>query len=226
MHQPILIESDRPNKLRCSYFSIAAPPGGAERNHVTRQLRRRGIASVLAGAAALTLLASFAPAFAGAATVYMKADKKGLRFVAPKTVTAGEELKVVNQSDPKRVGPHTFSLVTKGSLPKTPNARKLCFAKDHICRAIARWHGVKGNGPVKENPAEAGLPGWDTLGNNSRDGDSWFTGNKPGTSFSQPVTFSPPVSVDVTDTRIYFLCAIHPWMQGSTVVVPSSAPTS
>jgi hypothetical protein len=156
-----------------------------------------------------------------AATIYMKADKKGLRFVAPKTVAFGEELKVLNQSDPKKVGPHTFSLVTKGSLPKTPNARKNCFAKGHICRAIARWHGVKGNGPVKVNPVEAGLSGWDTLGNTSKDGDSWFTGNKAGTSFTQPVTAGPVTS---GPTRIYFLCAIHPWMQGSTEVVPAPAP--
>lgn len=193
-----------------------------------RHLRRRGLASILAGAAALILLSAFAPAFAGAATVFMKADKKGLRFVAPKTVITGEELKIVNQSDPRKVGPHTFSLVTKGSLPKTPNARKFCFAKGHICKAIARWHGVKGNGPVKVNPAEAGLPGWDTLGNaSSKEGDSWFTGNKAGTSFSQPVTFSPPITAGVaaTDTRIYFLCAIHPWMQGSIQVLPSAPPT-
>jgi hypothetical protein len=182
---------------------------------VTRLSHRRRAAGISLAAAAL-LVAALVPASSGAATVYMKADKKGLRFVAPKTVTAGEELKVLNQSDPRKFGPHTFSLVTKGSLPKTPNARKLCFAKGHICRSIARWHGVKGNGPVKDNPAEAGLPGWDTLGNNSREGDSWFTGNKPGTSITQTVT------ADVTGgpTRLYFLCAIHPWMQGSTEVVP------
>lgn len=187
---------------------------------MTRFAHHRRSLALLAGAAALFILV-LAPAFASAANVYIKADKKGLRFVAPASVVQGEELTVVNQTDPRKIGPHTFSLVTKGSLPKTPNARKLCFAKGHICRAIARWHGVKGNGPVKENPAEAGLPGWDTLGNNNRKGDSWFTGNKPGSSFSQPVTFSPPVTAGVTNTRIYFLCAIHPWMQGSTVVTPS-----
>lgn len=183
---------------------------------MTRHIRRRGVALLIAGAAALVLLSAFGSAFAGAATLYMKADKKGLRFVAPKTIVAGEDLKVFNQSDPKKVGPHTVSLVTKGSLPKTPKARKLCFAKGHICRSIAQWHGVKGNGPVKENPAEAGLVGWDTLGSASKKGDSWFTGNKAGTSFTQPVT----ADVTAGPTRIYYLCAIHPWMQGSSEVVP------
>ncbi len=157
-----------------------------------------------------------APQASAANTVYIKADKKGLRFVAPKTIVAGEELSIVNQSNPRQVGPHTFSLVTKSSLPKTAKARQLCFTPEHICKAIADWHGVKGNGPVKINPVEAGNPGWDTLGNLRRDGDSWFTGNKPGTSFSQPV------SVDASGgpSRIYFICAIHSFMQGSINVLP------
>ncbi len=150
-------------------------------------------------------------------TVYIKDGKKGLRFVAPSTVTAGEELKVVNETDPHKVGPHTFSLVTKGSLPKTHKAQKICFTKGHICKAIASWHGVKGNGPVKENPAEAGAAGWDTLGSLTTKGDSWFTGEKPGTSIVQQVT----VDTTAGAQRIYFLCAIHPWMRGSINVLPA-----
>jgi hypothetical protein len=204
---------------------------------VTRIAHRRRFARISLIGAAVALLASVAgstvaagsPA-AGASetllplesTVYIKADKKGLRFVGPDTIAAGASLKIVNQTDPRKIGPHTFSLVTKGSLPKTPNARKLCFAKGHICRSIARWHGVKGNGPVKENPAEAGLPGWDTLGNNNRNGDSWFTGNRAGASFTQSVS----VDVAAGPTRIYYLCAIHPWMQGSAEIVPAPGPTA
>jgi hypothetical protein len=206
--------------------------------YVTRIAHRRPATGVsVLGVVAALLLSVFAATAVGGsgsgasasetlkpleATIYMKADKKGLRFVAPDTIAAGASLEVVNQSDPRKFGPHTFSLVTKGSLPKTPNARKLCFAKGHICRAIARWHGVKGNGPVKVNPAEAGLPGWDTLGNNTREGDSWFSGNKPGGSFTQPVS----VDVAAGPTRIYFLCAIHPWMQGSSEIVPAPGPSA
>ena len=149
-------------------------------------------------------------------TVYIKDGKQGLRFVAPKTVVAGENLTVLNQTDPRKIGPHTFSLVTKSSLPKTAKANQLCFTPDHICKAIAGWHGVKGNGPVKVNPVEAGNPGWDTLGNLRRDGDSWFTGNKPGTSFSQPVS----ADASAGPTRLYFVCAIHSFMQGSINVLP------
>jgi hypothetical protein len=194
-----------------------------------KQIRRRagstktGFLAAVTAFAVLCLSASalaadpYAPEgqVASGPTVYIK-DSKGLRFVAPKTVVAGEELTIVNQTDPHKVGPHTFSLVTKGSVPKTAKARQLCFTPKHICKAIASWHGVKGNGPVKNNPAEAGNPGWDTLGSVSKKGDSWFTGEKPGTSFSQPVT----VDTSAGASRIYFICAIHSWMHGSINVLP------
>ncbi len=150
-------------------------------------------------------------------TVFIKGSKEGaLRFEAPKTIVNGEELAVVNTTNPKQVGPHTFSLVTQGSVPKTAKQRQLCFTPKHICKAIAAWHGVKGNGPVKVNPVEAGPEGWSTLGSLTKTGDSWFTGTKPGSSFEQKV------DVDTTAgaSRIYFMCAIHPWMHGSINVLP------
>ena len=83
----------------------------------------------------------------------------------------GDELKIVNETNPKKVGPHTFSLVTKGSLPKTPKARKNCFTPKHICLSIAQWHGFN---PKTEqitiNPAKAGLPGWSTMGSTTQEG--------------------------------------------------------
>lgn len=151
-------------------------------------------------------------------TVYIKDGKQGLRFVAPKTIVAGEELTVLNTTDPHKVGPHTFSLVTKSSVPKTAKERQLCFTKGHICKAIASWQGVKGNGPPTINPAEAGAPGWDTLGSLTTKGDSWFTGEKPNASFTQPVS----ADTSAGPTRIYFICAIHPWMHGSINVLPGS----
>lgn len=171
--------------------------------------------TILVAVGAFLALAAFSST-ASAATIFMKGPQGGLRFTAPKTIVAGEELKVVNQTNPKQVGPHTFSLVTQSSLPKTRKAQRACFAKGHICREIALWHGVKGNGPVKENPAEAGNDGWDTLGSKTVEGDSWFTGNKAGTSFVQPVT----ADTSAGPTRLYFLCAIHAEMQGSINVLP------
>jgi plastocyanin len=175
-------------------------------------------------AAAAVMLASFGPGLAGAAvtptgatdTVYIKDEKGALKFVAPATVHQGDELDIVNETDPHKVGPHTFSLVTQASLPKTPKARKGCFTPNHICMAIAKWHGFN---PKTEkitiNPAKAGPEGWSTMGSNSAKGDSWFTGEKKGTSFSQQVTAEPGT--------IYFMCAIHPWMQGKTTVLPAGS---
>ncbi len=179
------------------------------------------VAAVLAVAVAVPALASGASgeASATANTIFMKDGKGGLRFEGPKTIVAGEELTVLNQTNPRQVGPHTFSLVTQGSLPKTAKARQLCFTPKHICMSIAKWHGVKGNGPVKVNPVETGVAGWDTLGSVTKTGDSWFTGNKPKTSIVQPVS----ADTSAGPSRLYFLCAIHPWMQGSINVLPPPA---
>jgi hypothetical protein len=189
-----------------------------------KQLRLLAVATALAvfcvSASALadsySPPAAPAPTASAANTVFIKDGKQGLRFVAPKTIVAGEELTVLNQTNPHQVGPHTFSLVKKGLVPKTPRARQLCFTPHHICKAIASWHGVKGNGPVKVNPVDAGLAGWSTLGSLTETGDSWFTGSKPGTSFAQPVS----VDTSAGPSRIYFICAVHPWMHGTINVLP------
>lgn len=148
-------------------------------------------------------------------TVLIKDGKGGLRFIAPKTVDQGDQLEVRNTTNPKQVGPHTFSLVTKGSIPKTAKARQLCFTKGHICKAIAAWQGFK-KGKITINPAEAGAEGWDTMGSLTAKGDSWFTGEKPGTSIVQQVTAA-------AGTTITFMCAIHPWMHGSIAVLPAGS---
>jgi hypothetical protein len=188
-----------------------------------RLFRLGSIKGALAIAVGLTACMALAPALANAATelgptntVYIKAGKGGLRFEAPKTIASGAELEVLNTTNPKKVGPHTFSLVTKGSIPKTKNAINNCFTPKHICMSIAKWHGTNGKGPVTKNPATAGLDGWDTLGSVTKKGDSWFTGEKEsGTSIEQPVTAA-------AGTTLYFMCAIHPFMHGSIEVV---APT-
>jgi hypothetical protein len=188
-----------------------------------KQIRLVAAATVVAAlcVSASALAAPYSPPSstptATVPTVFIKGGSEGnLRFEAPKTIVNGEELAVVNTTNPKQVGPHTFSLVTKGSVPQTAKQRQLCFTPHHICKAIAQWHGVKGNGPVKINPVEAGPEGWSTLGSLTKTGDSWFTGTKPGTSLEQPVD----VDTSAGASRIYFICAIHPWMHGTINVLP------
>jgi len=150
------------------------------------------------------------------AEVDIKFEKGKLFFEAPKSVTQGDTLKIVNTTVPKKVGPHTFSLVKKGVLPKTAPDRKACFTPKHICLSIATWH--KFNPKTEKiglNPVKAGPAGWSTAGDNAKKGDSWFT-EKKGDSFEQEVTAAPG--------DLYFICAVHSWMQGKIKVVPQVTP--
>lgn len=149
-------------------------------------------------------------------TVHIVFEKGQLKFVAPETVDQGDYLEIVNETNPKQVGPHTFSLVTKGAQPKTAKQRQICFTPGHICKAVAGWHGVKGEGLPTINPVNAGPEGWSTMGSLHKKGDSWFTGEKPGASFVQQVTAS-------SGTTLYFMCAIHPWMHGKIKILPTGS---
>jgi hypothetical protein len=135
-----------------------------------------------------------------------------MRFVGPATVTEGDELEIVDETNPLQIGPVTFSLVRPGYLPKTKGARDNCFRPGHICWAIAEWQGVHGEGVPTINPAEAGEPGWDTSGTTTGPGDSWFSGLGPRGSFSQEVTAKG-------GTRLWFMDAIHPWLRGTIRVL-------
>ena len=148
--------------------------------------------------------------------VLIEAKGHSLKFVYPKTIVAGEELTIENTTNPKKVGPHTFSLVTESEIPKTKKQRKVCFTPGHICKAIAGWHGVKGKGAPTKNPAKAGNPGFDTEGSLKKKGDSWFTGQKPNASYTAPVT----VNTADGPQELTFMCAVHPWMHGTIEVLP------
>ncbi len=65
------------------------------------------------------------------------------------------------------------------------------------------------------NPAQAGAPGWDTMGARSVPGDSWFSGTEPGGRFGQVVSAK-------AGTRLWFMDAIHPWVRGTIKVVAPS----
>jgi hypothetical protein len=148
------------------------------------------------------------------ATIEIKLEGKKLGFFGPGTVHEGEELRIVNDTKPSQVGPHTFSLVTKSSLPKTPKARKTCFTPKHVCLSIAEWHHFNPKTEKVGKPeVEVGGEGWSTMGSVKTEGDSWFT-EKAGATTERKVTAK-------AGTTIYFMCAVHPWMQGSVKVLPA-----
>jgi hypothetical protein len=139
-----------------------------------------------------------------------------LTFVGPEAVAEGDQLEVVDKTNPQKVGPVTFSLVRRGYLPKTRHAQAICFTPGRICWAIAEWQGVHGEGVPTINPAEAGAPGWDTMGTKTAPGDSWYSGTERGGRFAQEVTAK-------AGTRLWFMDAIHPWLRG-TIKVSAPVP--
>jgi len=197
------------------------------------KLSRRGRLRAMALGASTAVLVLAGSGIATAATptgVTQKIDieltKGKLKFVGPETVTVGDQLEIFNDTNPKQVGPHTFSLVTKGSLPKTRKAENSCFTPKKICFAIAKWHGFNPKTEkISVNLAKAGPAGWSTMGDTSgKKGDSWFTGEKKkGTHVTQQVTAA-------AGTTLYFMCAVHPEMQGEVKVeapvVPLPTPTT
>jgi hypothetical protein len=139
--------------------------------------------------------------------VFMRGNKNP-HFVAPKSIHLHDKLKIINETNPNKIGPHTFSMVQQQFIPKNNKQVKACNHKGHICRAIGKWHK---QGKVRLS--QAGRQGWDVEGSLTQKGDSWFTGNKLGAHFRQRVAGDAP-------HVLTFMCAIHPFMHGSIVVKP------
>ena len=192
---------------------------------LSRRARLRVL--VLAVSAAALALAIGGTGSAGAQTsttakIEIVLSKGKLKFVGPETVYVGQPLEIANKTNPKQVGPHTFSLVTKESQPKTRKQMNSCFTPKKICLAIAKWHGFN---PKTEritiNTVKVGPAGWSTMGNaTSKKGDSWFSGEKKGGKITQTVSAE-------AGTTLYYICAVHPEMQGKVeVLAPPVTPTS
>lgn len=182
---------------------------------LSRRARLRAL--VLTTSVAVLALVGSASA---ADPVNIELSKGKLKFSGPETVVAGEKLEIVNKTNPKQVGPHTFSLAQKGVLPKTRKAMNGCFAPRKICLAIAIWHGFNPKTErITKNVVRVGSAGWSTEGNaTGKKGDSWFT-EKKGASISQVVTAK-------AGTTLHYICAVHPEMQGEVEVVAPVVPTT
>jgi hypothetical protein len=120
-------------------------------------------------------------------------------------VRSGGTLHIVNNAQD---GPHTFSVVKKSDLPRTTNQINQCA----ICQTIAQEHGADPNSdaPPTHLFVEDGV-GQDTAPSVDKPGDSAFIGPDPGSSVDLTVTAKK-------GTTLFFLCAIHPWMQAKVIV--------
>jgi plastocyanin len=119
-----------------------------------------------------------------------------LRFApGPITVRSGETVTWVSDTDE----PHTMSVVAAGDLPSSIDEVFVCG----VCNAFLAGHFPNGfnNPPVPV--LNAGSPGFDAIGDSiliAPDGTASTTISAPGGS------------------TLHYLCAIHPWMQGSITV--------
>jgi hypothetical protein len=169
-----------------------------------------------AGGGSATATTAAKPGVTKVKMEFNRADKE-LFFDAPATVAAGDELQIKNNTNPRAVGPHTFSLVREQDLPQTRDEQKACSRKfEGICGAIAiKWHEVDlQTGQIGENPVEVGKQGWDRKGSLKRKGDSIVIERK-GEKFQREVTAEP-------GKELYFICAVHAEMQGQIDVVEGS----
>jgi hypothetical protein len=103
-------------------------------------------------------------------------------------------------------GPHTLTIVSKKDLPKTAAAAFNC----KICNKLAAAHGADPNteAPPKFQFLENGVGENGTPPVLDRPGDSGvFMTNKKG----EKISFKVGAKKGKT---LYFMCLIHPWMQG------------
>jgi hypothetical protein len=193
--------------------------------HKAKRLRLVGVAVAL-GALAVVGIGGSASATSQSAkanpgvtkiTAEFDRSDKRIFFDGPATVPAGDQLKIKNNTNPRAIGPHTFSLVRQKDLPEGKKRLKACAKKlKGICGAIVKWHDVNvQTGEVGENPVEVGKNGWDQKGSLKRKGDSVVLDRGRGQSYKAPVT--APVG-----KTLYYICAVHPDMQGKLTVVAGS----
>lgn len=164
--------------------------------------------AVIAAAVAL-LLVPLAPASAGAATITIKGKTDhGLRFGGANEVKAGKNLKIVNDTNPKKVGPHTFTLAEKKYLPENPKEYDACYKPGKLCGTGAEAHKVDFEAEtIGKVNVESGKDGWDKAFEPGVFGDSHFLGG-PGEATHRKVTAKP-------GTKLTYFCLIHPFMQGT-----------
>ena len=122
-------------------------------------------------------------------------------------VKSGGTITIVNGAPAE--GPHTFSVVARKDLPRTARQINNC----QICGTIANEHGAdpQSQAPPKYMFVENGQ-GTNSPPNIDRPGDSAFIPPTKNAKVTLKVTAKP-------GTKLYFMCAVHPWMQAQLDVV-------
>jgi plastocyanin len=169
----------------------------------------------------LLLAASVAFGSSNSSSVIVKAKEAGVSMSANKyiqdnmsfdpgtvTVKSGETLTF--EYDKKTMEPHTLTIVKQSDLPTTGDQVENCKA----CQKLSVGHLKNPHAePGPKNPIvhwtlNKGKPGLDTVGDSLAIDSTAKPAHK---KISIKVTAKP-------GTTLYFLCAVHPWMQGKIVV--------
>jgi plastocyanin len=178
------------------------------------------MAMVVAAAVAVPAFAATAPKRVTETTV------GGERFVPNRLVADTMHFKVgtiriqsggtVNFVD-KTKNAHTFSIVKKGQVPRTAKAVDNCFGKGP-CDEIAIAHGAVNPETGEEQEPTTPLVNVGKAGFN-QPGDSVVLAPAGGPAAAK--ARASRVSLKITAPKgktLYFICAIHPWMQGKVEV--------
>jgi plastocyanin len=144
----------------------------------------------------------------GGKMVPNKYIQDGMHF-APGTVTVKSGGTITfTFADKMSQDPHTLTIVRKSDLPRTVAQVDQCMA----CQMLAAGHlknpkaAPDQNNPIVHWTLNKGNPGLDTVGDS-------VAIQQPGAhrNVTIKVTAKP-------GTTLYFLCAVHPWMQGKIIV--------
>jgi hypothetical protein len=95
--------------------------------------------------------------------------------------------------------PHTFSIVTRSERPRTLKKVENCGGPGTICETISNAHQIDQNGNPTKPLVDVGTPGFD------EPGDSTVLNPKS----TQKVNLTA-----AKGKTLFFICGIHPWMQG------------
>lgn len=147
--------------------------------------------------------------------IKMEAKGKGkntdLFFEGPKKVEKGTKLKIVNKTNPGKIGPHTFTLVKQNRLPDGNKQIKKCEQLQlALCVNVGKAHEFDPQTQTINKPkVEVGRKGWDK--SFGKTGDSWVA-EAAGDHNTRKVSAND-------GKTLYYFCAVHPFMQGKIKVV-------